>query len=57
MAHHMTKTDWQSLAGVRREPTWVFRCPVDSCRMYESGFCDQQDAENALLEHLDESHD
>lgn len=43
--------------GVRREPTWVFTCPVESCHLYEAGFTDQADADNALLEHMDERHD
>lgn len=46
----------QPKTGVRQEPTWVFTCPVESCHLYEAGFTDQTDADNALYEHIDERH-
>lgn len=44
------------IMGVRQEPTWVFTCPIKTCHLYEAGFQDEEDADAALRQHIDERH-
>lgn len=45
------------VADVFQKQVWCFTCPANSCRLTEYGFTNQQDAANALYEHLSEYHD